>query len=255
MNIGGFISRKLSSDTIKKLFFFRLKEGRFYKLRFGRLRGAKLLYRKDMNFHALLGLWEMDSVSLMLRLFKKFDLTGKRLVVADIGANIGYYSIFFSKFLAPDASIFAFEPSSSILPVLNKNIEINGIKNVVILNKAVSDHTGSVEFFIGAHHHQSSLIGDWAGNNTVGTRTSVDTVTLDEFFKDFNHSQYPDIIKMDIEGGGSFALKGCKECLTNKRPFILMECHTPDEDQAVIELLKMFNYDAFRVETGIKRRM
>jgi hypothetical protein len=55
---------------------------------------------------------------------------------------------------------------------------------------------------------------------------------------------------MDIEGGGSLALLGCNECITNKRPFILMECHTPDEDQAVITLLKKYNYEAFRVDTG-----
>ena len=95
----------------------------------------------------------------MLRLFRKFELTGKKLIIADVGANIGYYSMFFSKYLAEGSEIFAFEPSSSIITILRQNMEINGIKNVVILDKAVSDHTGTEEFFIGAHHHQSSLIG------------------------------------------------------------------------------------------------
>ena len=250
MNIRGFISRNLSSDAVKKLLSLRFKEDHFYKLIFGHLKGSKLLYRKDVNFHAILGLWEMDSISVLLRLFKKFNLTGKKLVIADVGANIGYYSMFFSKYLAPDSRIFAFEPSSSILSVLKRNIDINEIKNVTILDKAVSDHTGSEEFFIGAHHHQSSLIGDWADNNTVGTKTSVDTITLDDFFAIHNQHEYPDIIKMDIEGGGTFALKGCNECIVQKRPFILIECHTPDEDQAVIELLKKYNYEAYRIDTG-----
>jgi FkbM family methyltransferase len=250
MNIRGFISRKLSSDTGKKLLSLRFKEGRFYKLMFGHLKGSKLLYRKDVNFHAILGLWEMDSISLLRRLFKKFDLAGKNLVIADVGANIGYYSMFFSKYLGPGTKIFAFEPSSSILSVLRKNIDVNDIRNVTILDKAVSNHTGKEEFFIGAHHHQSSLIGEWAENSSVGTKTSVDTITLDDFFSDINEHRYPDIIKMDIEGGGTFALKGCNDCIVQKRPFILMECHTPDEDQAVIELLKKYNYSAFRIDTG-----
>jgi hypothetical protein len=84
----------------------------------------------------------------------------------------------------------------------------------------------------------------------VGTKTSVDTITLDNFFSLYYEHKYPDIIKMDIEGGGSLALLGCNACITSKRPFILMECHTPDEDQAVISLLKKYNYDAFRVDTG-----
>jgi FkbM family methyltransferase len=250
MNIRGFISRHLSSKTVRNLLSLKYKDNHSYKLIFGHLKGSNMIYRSDTNFRAILGLWEMDSITVMLRLFRKFELAGKKLIIADVGANMGYYSMFFSKYLAQGSEIFAFEPSSSIITDLRQNIEINGIKNVTVLDKAVSDHTGTEEFFIGAHHQQSSLIGGWADNNTVGTKTSVDTITLDEFFSENNYRQYPDIIKMDIEGGGTLALKGCNNCIVNKRPFILMESHTPDEDQAVIELLKKYNYEAFRIETG-----
>jgi FkbM family methyltransferase len=250
MNIRGFISRQLSSNTVKRLLSFKYKEGRVYTLIFGHLRGSKLLYRKDVNYHAILGLWEMDSIALLQRLFKQYNLNGQNLIIADVGANIGYYSMYFSKYLGQGAQIFAFEPSTSILPVLKKNVDVNGINNVTILEQACSNHTGVEEFFIGAHHHQSSLIGDWANNSTVGTKASVATITLDDYFFNYNKQQYPDIIKMDIEGGGTYALKGCDVCITSKRPFILIECHTPDEDQAVIDLLKKYNYDALRVDTN-----
>ena len=249
MIIRRFISHKLSSKTARSLFSLIYKEDHFYKLTFGRLRGSAMLYRHDVNFHAMLGLWEMDSISIMLRLFRHFNLNGKKLVIADVGANIGYYCMFFSKYLAPDSKIFAFEPSTSILPVLKKNIEGNNIQNVTLLEQACSNHNGTEEFFIGAHHHQSSLVGEFANNNVVGTRTTVSTTTLDDFFANKNDHQYPDIIKMDIEGGGVYALKGCYQCIEKKRPFILMECHTPDEDQAVIDLLEKENYDALRVDT------
>ena len=250
MNIRGFVSRQLSSKTVRRILSLKYKDNRSYKLIFGHLKGSHMIYHSDTNFRAILGLWEMDSITVMLRLFRKFELTGKKLVIADVGANAGYYSMFFSKYLAEASEIFAFEPSSSVINILRQNIEMNGIKNVVILDKAVSDHTGTEQFFIGAHHQQSSLIGGWADNNTVGTKTSVDSVTLDDFFSNLRQRHYPDIIKMDIEGGGALALKGCNECIVNNRPFILMESHTGDEDQAIIELLKKYDYEAFRIDNA-----
>ncbi len=250
MNIRSYISRQLTSKTVRRILSLKYKDNHFYKLLFGHLKGSKMIYRSDTNFRLILGIWEMDSITVMLRLFRKFELTGKKLIVADVGANVGYYSMFFSKYLAKSSEIFAFEPASSAHSILRQNMGINGIKNVVILDKAISDHNGTEQFFIGAHHQQSSLIGGWADNNTVGTKTSVDTITLDDFFSNIHQHHYPDIIKMDIEGGGALALKGCNECIVNKRPFILMESHTADEDQAIITLLKQYNYDAFRVDSG-----
>jgi FkbM family methyltransferase len=250
MNIRSYISRQLSSKSVHRILSLKYKDSHSYKLPFGHLKGSKMIYQSNTNFRLILGLWEMDSITVMLRLFRKFELIEKKLTVADVGANIGYYSMFFSKYLAKGSEIFAFEPASSAISILRQNMAINGIKNVVILDKAVSDHIGTEQFFIGCHHQQSSLIGGWANNSMLGTKTSVDTITLDDFFSNIHQHHYPDIIKMDIEGGGALALKGCDDCIVNKRPFILMESHTPDEDQAIILLLKKYNYDAFRVDSG-----
>jgi FkbM family methyltransferase len=249
MSIEGFISHQLSNKAARNLLSLMYKDNRLYTLIFGRLKGAKLLYRKDVNLRVMLGLWEMDSISMLMRVFNHFEMLGKDLIVADIGANIGYYSMFFSRYLSPQSRIFAFEPSTSILPLLKKNIEVNKIRNVDIQDLACSNHTGTEEFFIGQHHHQSSLVGDWSRNSTVGTRAIVNTTTLDDFFAEQNNHKYPDLIKMDIEGGGVFALKGCDQCIVRKRPFIIIESHTPSEDQAIIDVLQKYNYEALRVDT------
>ena len=62
--------------------------------------------------------------------------------------------------------------------------------------------------------------------------------------------RYPDLIKMDIEGAGVYALKGCAGCLQEKRPLILIESHTPGEDDAIGSLLHEYSYDAFRINNG-----
>ena len=250
MNIKSLFSLEFNSPFLRKVLSLKYKEDQFYKLPFGRLKGTKLYYRKDVNFHAMLGLWEKESLEILIRLFALFSMSNKKLTIADVGGNIGYYSIFFSRYLSESTEIFSFEPSSSILPVLRKNIMINNISNVKVLDLACADHVGNEEFFIGAHHHQSSLVAQWADNNTTGTKTVVPTVTLDYFFSKFNQHRFPDLIKMDIEGGGVYALKGCDQCIIEKRPFIIIESHTPDEDNAIIEVLQKYKYEAFRVNTG-----
>lgn len=250
MTIQDFFGLRFNSPFLRKVLAFRYKEDRFYKVPFGIIKGSQLYYRKDINFHAIAGLWEKDSLSLLRDMITRFGLDRKGITIADVGANIGYYSIFFSKYMDPSAEIFAFEPSPSIIPVLRKNIEANQIKNVTILEMACSDHTGEDDFFIGEHHHQSSLDADYAGNSLSGTKTVVSVVTLDHFFEQYEQGKYPDLIKMDIEGGGKYALKGCNNCITAKRPLILMESHTPEEDNAICNLLANYKYDAFRVNTG-----
>ena len=247
MNLRQLKYFKFNSSLLRNLLSFWFKEDHFYKIPFGAIRGKRLYYRKDINFHSTMGVWEKESLRVLKKILTRFGLNQPGSVVADVGANIGYYSIFFSQYMDPSTQIFAFEPSTSILPVLKKNLLINSISNVKILELACADHTGNEEFFLGEHHHESSLLKDWSTNAVSGTKTMVASITLDDFFENFNQRQYPDIIKMDIEGGGIYALKGCVHCINKKRPFILIESHNEGEDQAVSNLLLQNNYEAFRV--------
>ncbi len=247
MNLRQLKYFKFNSSLLRNLLSLWFKEDHFYKIPFGAIRGKRLYYRKDINFHSTMGVWEKESLRVLKKVLTRFGLNQPGRVVADVGANIGYYSIFFSQYMNPSAQIFAFEPSVSILPVLKKNLLINNISNVKILELACADHTGNEEFFLGEHHHESSLLKEWSTNAVAGTKTIVASITLDDFFENFNQRQYPDIIKMDIEGGGIYALKGCVRCINKKRPFILIESHNEGEDQAVSNLLLQNNYEAFRI--------
>jgi hypothetical protein len=58
-----------------------------------------------VNFYTILGLWELGSFEMLIRLFKSFDLALQPMVIADVGANIGFYSMFFSANLHPGSTM------------------------------------------------------------------------------------------------------------------------------------------------------
>jgi hypothetical protein len=69
-------------------------------------------------------------------------------VVLDIGANIGYYTLIFAKLVGEEGKVFAFEPEPTNFSLLEKNVEINGYKNVVLIQKAVSNETGKIRLYL-----------------------------------------------------------------------------------------------------------
>ena len=69
-------------------------------------------------------------------------------VVLDIGANIGYYTLIFAKLVGENGKVFAFEPDPTNFALLKKNVEMNGYKNVVLVQRAVSNKTGKLKLYL-----------------------------------------------------------------------------------------------------------
>jgi hypothetical protein len=65
------------------------------------------------------------------------------LVVLDIGANIGVYTLTAARYAD---KVYSFEPVPISFLDLKKNVKVNYYKNVFTVNKAVSDKTGHAQF-------------------------------------------------------------------------------------------------------------
>jgi len=63
--------------------------------------------------------------------------------------------------------------------------------------------------------------------------------------------RYPDFIKMDIEGGGVFALQGMENCIHKNEPVLFLESHTGAEDLAIGKALSLIDYDVYRVGSTV----
>lgn len=202
----------------------------------GKNRGFRMRYRDDLNLDMLLGIHEPNT-------FEVFDLFIRPgMVVADIGANVGYFSRFLSHKVGDKGKVFAFEPIPSTFQELEENIRTNGLQNITTVNKAVTDHNGSVTMYLSHTHYMASTDSKWAGESKA---TEVPAITLDSFFEEKGF--FPDFIKMDIEGGGVYALQGMVNCITRNEPVLFLESHTSEEDLAIGRALQLADYEVYRV--------
>ena len=238
---------EFNSPLVRRVLGLYYREGRSYRLPFGPLRGVRLHYSRSVNYHVILGLWEAKSYAFLSRLFNETGLLTRGFIVADVGANLGYFSLWVARQVRPvGGRVYAFEPSPSILPTFRKNLELNPGEPIELVEQAVSDRVGTVQFFVGDHHHISSLDKTWAGGGKAQPVT-VKSTTVDAFFAPETGRPAPDLIKVDIEGGGVYALKGIDRCIAAKRPMIWMESHNPPEDRAISEFVLKHGYGAFRM--------
>ncbi|MDC0596899.1 FkbM family methyltransferase [Candidatus Pseudothioglobus singularis] len=146
------------------------------------------------------------------------------MTILDLGANIGYVTLYFAKILNGNGSIYAVEPDSNNFITLNKNILANNLGSLVsTFHAAIGGITGTATLFKSEHSNMHSIITDGANNSNT---EDVNCFTIDDFIKD---KDCPEFIKMDIEGAEVDVIKGMNTFLKmDKKIKILMELH-PDK--------------------------
>jgi FkbM family methyltransferase len=130
------------------------------------------------------------------------------MVVLDVGAHVGYFTLIAARNAGPSGTVYAFEPEPENYELLVRNIEINGYENIQAIRKGISDRTGTSELFIssldnGRHSMYRHGLPD-AG------AVAIETTTVDAFLEE---SGWPtiDFIKMDVEGSEQEVLAGMTE--------------------------------------------
>lgn len=112
----------------------------------------------------------------------------------DIGANVGYYSLLSSKI---GASPMAFEPSPRILPILYRNLALNGVDSSVVREVALSDRVGEARLFDGPDSNLGlSSLSPEGSQRGLGSHL-VRTQTVADHREAFLAAS---MIKIDVEG-------------------------------------------------------
>jgi FkbM family methyltransferase len=133
-------------------------------------------------------------------------------VVVDIGAHIGYYTLMLARIVGPCGKVYAFEPDPENFTLLQRNVKENGYRNVVLLQKAVSDRNGSATLYLSEDNSGDHRLYDSHDDRRV---VQVETTTLDWVFRDYGGPI--GFVKMDIQGAECAALNGMTGLLAANR--------------------------------------
>ena len=173
------------------------------------------------------------------------DLCRPGMVLLDIGANMGFFTVAACHFGGPEARVVAVEPSARPAAVLAANVALAGCADAVTL---VHHAAGS-----GDRRLPVLLEGAAGGFQFVRpleARTdaaSVEATTIDELVERTGLS--PTHVKIDVEGYEDAVLAGGARHLPRCHPVVLLELHghllraAGRRPEAVLELLAHLGYD------------
>ena len=137
------------------------------------------------------------------RLFKETVKSG--MVVVDIGAHVGYYTLLAAKQVGPAGKVYAFEPEQDNHALLLKNIGMNGYNNIVATRMAVSDQQGCSTLYVSAL--DSGRHSMYRHGLPERGSAPIETTTLDSFLASEGWPSV-DLVKIDVEGAEVTVLDG-----------------------------------------------
>lgn len=192
--------------------------------------------------------------SSLLRSCKKIIDLNKINTIIDVGANYGFLTVVFSKYVSDlGGRVYSFEPHPKIFSSLRKTITSNKIKNIFLENYAVGDKECEID--INISNYTSNVLDIFGGN--VKTKR-IKQISLDKyFFENKSHSfdVKIDFIKIDVDGYEYQVLQGCKKIIEKYRPVLVVELNNDDR---VVKFLKDMNYvflnSNFDIEYDLKNK-
>ena len=103
-------------------------------------------------------------------------------VFVDVGANIGAYSLFFSK-LEGMSSIYAFEPSPLTFTELNRNVALNELGGRIGRDKSAAVRRTGADLVVTANPGCAMQIGAWLRLEGSRARVAHLVEVLDESYR------------------------------------------------------------------------
>ena len=116
--------------------------------------------------------------------------------VADVGANIGLYSLFLARCTGPTGRVYSFEPDALMASTLRQNLTNNHAAHVEVFECAVGAAKGEIILQRNAMNSGDNRVGQNTGSALHNEQISVPICT-----------------KMDVQGWEGEALKGIADLL------------------------------------------
>lgn len=170
------------------------------------------------------------------------------LLFADIGANVGFYSIAV-RATNTSCEVIAFECNPGAREFFAENLKLNGLDNISIRPEALSDKAGEASFYVPAFTGSGG--GSLLNLHPEEGEPQKFQVTLMPF--DSLNLNGIDLMKIDVEGAELGVIRGAIDSIAVSRPTIFVELLRKwmmpfgSSPQDVSELLTKLGYLIFEI--------
>jgi precorrin-6B methylase 2 len=179
----------------------------------GPARGVRMEIDFAYQLRFYLGVFERELVPW----YRRFCVPGTRAF--DIGAREGYVTLLLAKLSQPSGRVAAFEMDETEHTRLRRNIEANP-----------QLRSTAIPVLIRVTEHVEP-----------GVRTTIDEAAYEQQF-------VPDFIKVDVEGTELKVLRAATRVLSERRPHLVVETHSPELEHDCAALLTRHGYEPRVVE-------
>ncbi len=180
----------------------------------------------------------------------------------DVGANIGLYSIYAALKFNKKIKIIAFEPSSSNIRILTRNISINNFSEIINVNQiALTDkknvflNMNEPEFIEGSSLNTFGENFNYEGKEFRSKQKyKIFGTTLDNMI-DEKILMVPDYIKIDVDGIEHLILRGGDKLFFSKKiKSVLIEINENFENQknSILSFMQNHNFKFIKKENNPK---
>ncbi len=155
---------------------------------------------------SILRIHEPDETALLERLIEP------GWVVADVGANIGYFTLLFARAVGSVGKVIAFEPDPANIEILRHNVRANGYPQVTVVPAAVTDGRAACTLYRASDNtvdHRAYDTGD------AREPVAVSGISLDQ---QFAGTERLDLVKIDVQGWEAQVVAGMRALFERNLP-------------------------------------
>lgn len=170
--------------------------------------------------------------------------------ILDVGANIGFHSLYFAELTGQMGKVLAFEPISVNYQAFKNNLLLNDFPQVIPINKAL----GNVNEFVNIHiKEEATNPGSFNLFEKGILNTTIECIKGDDYLDEKDITKV-DFMKIDVEGFELEVIKGLVKTIKRDLPILIFEydqnyqLKTQIDPKEIFYFLAQFSYDFFKID-------
>ena len=161
------------------------------------------------------------------------------MVVYDLGANIGFFSLLAARAVGESGKVYSFEPDPVAASRLRRNAERNAFTNVAVIEAGIWSASGDMKFVPADDSSPDHGIGHFVKDDGGRGAVHLRCIALDDLI---DWIALPDLIKCDVEGAEVEVFLGAEKLIVMRHPTVICEMHSEMNSSKLKEHLVRLGY-------------